>query len=85
MYDRDDSRVWKAIDWKVNVAEMFDIESRLTDEDFKTHPKTILNPTQVDTDRPGLYTDITVPIFDDPITVHKVEHQIRKLKRDKAC
>lgn len=86
LQDRDDSRVWKAIDWRGNVTMMStNAQSRPTDDDFKTHFETILNPIQAVIDIPVIDTDLTIPILDDPITVHEVEQQIQRMKRDKAC
>ncbi|KAG0719521.1 hypothetical protein GWK47_050302 [Chionoecetes opilio] len=86
LQDRDDSRVWRAIDWKGNVNVSGSVgESRPSDEEFKTHFETVLNPTQAATNYPDIDTNLSIPILDDPITPQEVELQIRKMKPDKAC
>ena len=86
LQDEDDSRVWKAIDWKGNVTAIDGVsESQPSDVEFKTHFETILNPTQPVTDYPVIETNVIIPILDDPITPQEVINQIQRSKPDKAC
>ena len=84
--DGDDSRVWRKIDWKGNVNAVSNVGmNRPSDEEFKTYFETVLNPKQVVTNYPVIATNVTIPVLDDPITPQEVEHQIQKMKPDKAC
>ena len=86
--DRDDSQVWRAINWK---GEWSDATNQTTagptDDDFKIHFESLLNPPGNNGDIiPTDYTTITsIPILDDPISVNEVTEQVHKMKPDKAC
>lgn len=85
--DGDDSRVWKAIDWKGNLnMSGYGVDDCPNDEEFKAHFESVLNPPGiVDPYSGDVATDVTIPILDDPISPVEVREQIRKLKSDKAC
>ncbi len=85
LQDKDDGRVWKAIDWKGN----FDVSAHVnenspSDEIFKEHFEKVLNPQQINSDN-DISTDVQIPILDDPITPAEICDQIKKMKVDKAC
>lgn len=83
--DSDDTRVWKAINWKGELEGVKnDMDILPSDEDFKTHFESVLNPSPAPPP-PQIGTDVTIPVLDDPISPQEVDCQIRKMKVDKAC
>ena len=83
--DDDDSRVWRAIDWRGNFENDFKNICRPSDEEFKAHFESILNqPSTANFQVPG-DTNVTIPILDDPISPGEVNAQIEKIKPNKAC
>ena len=85
LLDDDDSRVWRAIDWRGNFENDFKNACRPSDEEFKAHFESILNqPSTANLQVPG-DTNVTIPILDDPISPGEVNAQIKKIKPNKAC
>ena len=83
MQDKDDSRVWKAIDWRGNIVASSDVDGdRPNDTEFKQHFESVLVSDENNLD--NVNTDVTMPVLDDPITPLEMEHQIRAMKPDKA-
>ena len=84
--DGDDARVWKAINWKGDFATRGPGDNACpSDEEFKTHFEAVLNPSVGISHEGDVTTDVTIPILDDPISTLEVQHQIRRMKPDKAC
>ena len=85
--DRDDARVWKAIDWRGNVNSEDRGEDALcpSSEDFKAHLEAVLNPEDVDPGGNEITTNVTIPVLDEPISPAEVYEQIKKLHPDRAC
>ena len=87
MEEKDDSRVWKAINWKGEYdASAQEHDALPGDAEFKEHFEEILNPEgTIDCDEQTLTTDVSIPILDEPISPVEVQNQIRRMKVDKAC
>ncbi len=83
--DRDDSRVWKAIDWKGEFAAGNSKASCPSSDEFKAYFEDILNPDVINHDAIETTTDVTIPILDEQISAVEVEEQIRRMHPDKAC
>lgn len=84
--DKNDCQVWRAIDWKGNViVKGRKDENRQSDEDFQKHFEAVLNPDQGTQNFSNIDTNLTILILDDLVTVQELEHQIQKIKPDKAC
>lgn len=82
--DRDDSRVWMAIDWKGNFGGERGSACRPSDEEFKVHFESIYNPSDTAAlTVPDVH--VTIPVLDNDITYDEVTAQIKKLKPNKAC
>ena len=84
--DKDDAKVWKAIDWKGNFTRSSNNDRDCpSDIDFKDHFERVLNRPNVESVPQDINTYINIPVLDDPISLNEVEFQIGKLKVDKAC
>lgn len=83
--DRDDSRVWKAINWKGEFASENNDKLCPSSDEFKAHFETILNPTVNNYDVTEVTTDVTIPVLDEQISVAEVQEQIKRMHPDKAC
>ena len=83
--DRDDARVWKAVNWKGDVDVMNDGDENLpSDTESKDYFEELFNPDDMD-GIADVTTGLTIPVLDEPITPLEVELQIRKMKPNKAC
>lgn len=79
--DKDDARVWKAISWRGDYdTSMHDRGDQPSDEDFRAHFESMLNPPGLVTRPQEVSTDVYIPVLDDPIAPNKVEYQIKKMK-----
>ena len=86
MQDRDDRRVWQAINWKGILQANDKSPVTPSDEEFKEYYESLMSPDnvgQLNVD-PG-NTAINIPLLDDPITLNEVTAQIARIKPDKAC
>ncbi len=82
--ENDDSAVWKAINWKGEYGgPKHDDNTCPTDEEFRRHFESVLNPPEADIG--DIVTITTVPILDNFITCDEVQRQINKMKPNKAC
>ena len=82
--NKDDERIWKAVNWKGEYCEVDNKEvERPTDEEFKqffenfseSHPNVLFDD----------YGRVTVPILDDPITEREVSREAKCMNSNKAC
>ena len=86
LQDRDDSRVWKAVNWSGDFETGNDNDNAVSDEDFKVFFERILNPQGIeDVIMSEFETEIYIPVLDDPITYEEIETEIKKMNPDKAC
>ena len=86
LQDRDDSRVWKAVNWNGDFETRKDDTSSVSDEDFKEFFEKILNPQGTEeVVMTEFECDIYIPILDDPITYEEIETEMNKMNPDKAC
>lgn len=83
--DRDDSRVWKAINWKGEFASENSDKSCPSSAEFKAQFMVILNPTINNHDVTEVATDVTIPVLDEQISVAEVQEQIKRMHLDKKC
>ena len=82
--DKDDARLWKAIDWKGNYCSSDNSQvNKPTDEEFKysyesmseTHSSLQFNDLG----------NISIPILDNPITENEVLREAKCMNSNKAC
>lgn len=85
LQDRDDSRVWRAIDWKGKYQGDCKEDGRPSDQEFKEFYEEVLNPTVADNLDDGNHLPVNIPILDDQISQEEVQKQIDNIKLDKAC
>ena len=83
--DGDDSRVWKAINWKGEFAGENNEKSCPSSDEFKAHFEAILNLDMDNVDVMEVTTDVTIPVLDEQISVAEVQEQIKRMHPDKAC
>ena len=84
LWDRDDSRVWRAIDWKGRFQGGNKTDECPTDHEFKEYLEKVLNPEENETVGDDIQSIVNVPILDDQITVEEIQSQINNNKPDKA-
>ncbi|XP_045109713.1 uncharacterized protein LOC123503778 [Portunus trituberculatus] len=84
--DRDDARVWKAINWNGEYGGAAQGDSvRPSDDYFKAHFEEILNQgDDCDKNLNDISTNVHIPLLDDPISEQEIRDQIRNIKVDKA-
>ena len=82
--DKDDSRVWKAINWKGEFAAERSDGSCLSSDKFRVHFEDILNPDVMNHDIPEVTTEVTIPILDEQISAVEVQKQIKRMDHEKA-
>ena len=85
LQDRDDARVWRAIDWSGRFRDdQGRREARPSDEEFRAHFQHLYNQME---DAPVEDEDYRtyIPSLDDPIAEREVRAATMKLKGDKAC
>ena len=83
--DRDDSRVWKAINWKCEFAGENSEKSCPSSDEFKAHFEAILNLDMDNEDVMEVTTDVKIPVLDEQISAAEVQEQIKRMHPDKAC
>ena len=81
--DRDDTRVWKAIDWQGKFQDGATNSNTPSNDEFKTYYETFCNP-DLDEDCIDSNHSPYVPILDDAITVDELSLQIQKMRPEKA-
>ena len=84
MNDPDDSRVWKAIDWKGQFSHQGTNNNSPSDAEFKEFYEGNLNQYSNDSHVCDLSNCISVPVLDSPITSVEVNTQIIKMKANKS-
>ena len=87
LHDPDDSRVWKAIDWKGQFTENATDSNSPSDNDFKNFYES--QNTQYSEDPllnfQNLDNNLNIPILDDRFVPLEVSNQIDNMKSDKTC
>ena len=83
--DKDDSRVWKAINWKGELAAERSDGSCPSSDEFRDYFEHILNPDVINHDVSEVTTEVTIPILDEQISAVEVQEQITRMHPDKAC
>lgn len=82
--DKDDVRIWKAIDWRGNYcgsnANIRD--SSPTDNEFKLYYENNFNPI---TNLDDISSNVTIPVLDQIIAPYEMSQQVKQMKSDKAC
>ena len=87
--DPDDSRVWKALDWKGEFIDnnISKNQSSPSDSEFKdlyeVQINQYFNPNEIYIPDDNYLTNI--PVLDDNFTPFEVTEQINKLKSNKSC
>ena len=80
-HDKDDARVWRIIDWQGNFdVSIHGEEVSPSDEEFKAHFESVLNPRSVPPDC-DVSTDVTIPVLDchTSISPAEVSDQVKNL------
>ena len=84
--DKDDSRVWRAVNWKGEIDVNNPRDMCPSDEEFRIHLEAVLNPdVETVSGVSQMATNVSIPVLDGPILPDQVEQQIKKMKPDKAC
>ena len=84
-HDKDDARGWRVIDWQGNFDESIHGEEvSPSDEEFKAHFESVLNPRSVPPDC-DVSTDVTMPVLDCHISPAEMSDQIKNLSRIKPA
>ncbi len=79
----DNKAIWRAIAWNGSLDNT--TKDRPSDELFKEHMETLLNPSDVEhLSSEVATTSVYIPVLDDPITPDEVHDAIQSLKPDKA-
>ncbi len=82
--DRDDSRVWKAVNWKGEFTNENSDKACPNSDEFKAHFEAILNADVNNHDITDITTDVTIPLLDEQISAVEVQEQIQRMHPDKA-
>lgn len=86
--DTDDSRVWRAIDWKGEYKDTNINRVCPGNNQFQSFFEDLYNPPDIDdignAGGEAVAIPVTIPILDDAILVTEVEACIKRLKQDKA-
>ena len=86
VHDRDDKRVWAAIDWRGECIENENAEVKPSNEDSRVHYDEIYYPVGSTTLVPNqCQSDVFIPVLDEPIQVDEVMRQIYNMKPNKSC
>ena len=83
--NKDEKRLWQAIDWKGRISTPPCANIRPSDEEFAQHFRSLLNPEGYTEELSIPTSRVYIPILDDDITPGEVVHQIGKLKPGKAA
>lgn len=84
--EKDDTKVWRAIDWRGEYGNKDNKDKCQTNDEFKHYFESSLNPPNgvgVPIHDPD--NSVFVPVLDDAILPMDIEQQIWELKSDKAC
>lgn len=85
MNDKDDLRIWRAVNWKGEFEGENEWSDKPPDQEFKAFYENILNSPS-SSQLPGNTEDaIIIPILDDQITTEEVTQEVSNMKSDKAC
>ena len=84
--ENDQAKIWQAINWRGEITnDPSNIDSKPTDDDFKTYLHHALNTTDIDyPDINEIQSEIFIPVLDEPIKSDQVGNQIVKLKPNKS-
>ena len=82
--DRDDTRVWKAVDWRGEFVSKNEVIDKPSDQEFKEFFESNLN-LHSDITLTDITSDVTIPVLDDPINIFEVEHETKNMNSNKAC
>ena len=85
LQDRDDRRVWQAINWKGCLDDDVNNDIRPTDEEFKQFYEDLLGTATSNLDDECRGATVSIPVLDDVITPEEVVAQVGHIKTDKAC
>ena len=85
MEDKDDARIWRAINWRGDFEVSHNEEQCPTHQEFKEFFENTLNSQTNLELSDDLRTNMNVPILDEPIMPTQVEQQAKLMKSDKAC
>ena len=85
LQDKDDRRVWQAINWKavLNVDIYTDVKP--SDNEFHAYYNELMNVPTSDLFSECRNVAVTIPVLDDPISLPEVTAQVNKTKEDKVC
>ena len=78
--NNDHAKLWQAINWGGELTECDNSnKSKPSDDTFKTYFEEIFNPPNTEyLDVNELFTQITIPVLDQPISPAAIEVQIKK-------
>ncbi len=76
--------IWRNTGWSNTIDGATHEAEKPTDEDFKTHFESLLNPAGEELPSSVDPGNVYVPITDDPITPEEVDDAIRTIKPDKS-
>ena len=85
LLDRNDRRVWQAINWKGCLQEDTRTGVRPTDEEFKNFYEELMGTARNNLTDEYRESSVSIPVLDDPITLGEVSTQVDNIKADKAC
>lgn len=78
--------LWKAVGWNGFVNWNSMSSETPSDDEFRTHFESLLNPHNVDMIEYNISSDMYIPILDDDITPLEVDHVIRRqMKVQSGC
>lgn len=83
--DKDDSKIWRAIDWRGEYMGKVNNDCPSNDEFKEYFESTLGQPAGVELPEEVEDNNVFIPVLDEEITPLEVENQIKYLKRDKAC
>ena len=86
MCENDQAKIWQAINWRGEFTDISNnVDSKPTDEEFKTYMHNTLNTTDIDyPDINEIQSEVFIPVLDEPIMSDQVVIQIAKLKPNKS-
>ena len=81
LLERGDSKeIWQAIGWSGSLKDGDNNGISPSDNEFKIHFETLLNPNPEETTEIDVSESPYVPLLDDPFNPNEVHHAIRKVK-----
>ena len=84
LQNKDTKSIWSSINWKGQFEPQNGQKHKPSDECFRRHFEKLLNQDPPGDDLIIPFTDVCIPILDDPISIQEVKNTITKLRRDKA-